>query len=146
MNPSVSFNTMLTASGLSQQEAASYLNVSMNSIDSWKRGRYKAPIGILRAMGDLVEAQENAANQTITQIKLAYKQYGELPIIDIGYPVDNYEAQTLGFPCVSAWLAMAGRVVAWCATHEPPIEVKLVPRGSTPETAAAIEAREKRLK
>ena len=57
--------------------------------------------------------------------------------IEIGYPADDHEARALGLPCVGAWRAMAARVVA---RLERP--VVLVPRGSTPATAAAIQARE----
>lgn len=57
--------------------------------------------------------------------------------IELGYPADDHEARQLGFQTVSAWSAMAPRVIA-----EVDAPIKLVPRGSTPATAAAIDARE----
>jgi hypothetical protein len=54
--------------------------------------------------------------------------------IALGYPTDDHEAQGLGWPCVGAWRAMAARVVVAA------LPVRLVPRGSSLATAAAIEA------
>lgn len=52
--------------------------------------------------------------------------------VELGYPSDDYEAKTLGWPCIGAWAGMAARIVAGS-----PATVVLVPRGSTLATAGA---------
>jgi hypothetical protein len=54
--------------------------------------------------------------------------------IEVGYPVDDHEAQTLDFPCIGAWRAAMARAIA-----ETDRAVILVPRGSTPATAGAAD-------
>lgn len=71
----------------------------------------------------------------LTQIARLSRSHGAPDEIEIGYPADDHEAQSLGWPCVEAWAAMAARVLAASDTR-----IRLVPRGSTPGTAAAADA------
>ena len=128
------FALLLQLSGLSQREATSVLNTSPSSIDKMARGVRSTPPGIIAEMRDLISRQERTANEALDVLSGL-----EADIFELGYPVDDHEAQTLGWPCVGAWSGMAARVVA--GTHRT---VKLVPRGSTPATAAASDIREAR--
>jgi hypothetical protein len=83
----------------------------------------------------LIEAQERAAGEMLQKIEASR---GADAMIKIGYPADDQEAQSLGFPTVSAWAVMAARVVA-----RSPVAVRLVPRGAAVSTAVAVDAREK---
>jgi hypothetical protein len=90
----------------------------------------------LDELRSLIHKQSRAAAETLAQ--LSKLSPGKLDEIELGYPADDYEAKELGWLCVGAWAAMAARVIA-----ESKRKIKLVPRGSTPATAAAIEARGK---
>ena len=57
--------------------------------------------------------------------------------VELGYAVDDHEAQGMGWPCATAQWACLGMVAAAC--DRP---VSLVPRGTTVATAAAADARE----
>ncbi|MCA3367750.1 MAG: hypothetical protein INF79_19260 [Roseomonas sp.] len=59
--------------------------------------------------------------------------------IEIGYAVDDAEAQSLGWPCAAAQHASLGMVVARLGRP-----VRLVPRGTTHATAAAADAHDAR--
>ena len=133
------FRLLLDLSGLSQREAAAFLDARPDTVVSWSSGRRTAPVGAVDEMAQLVEAQTQAAHNALEQIAQLIEGQDEGVKIEFGYPADDYEAQALGFPTPSAWGAMAARVVA-----KFPGRIRLVPRGSTPATAAAIEAHEGR--
>lgn len=48
--------------GLSQQEAAEFLGVSIQSVKDWSRGRSAPPIGVWIMLSDLYTRIENAAD------------------------------------------------------------------------------------
>ncbi|WP_209015613.1 hypothetical protein, partial [Roseibium sp. RKSG952] len=60
-------------------------------------------------MRDLIDRQAEAAEQALDVIDQRVQPQDE---IEIGYPADDHEAQSLGWPCVGAWRGMAARVVA----------------------------------
>ena len=123
---------LLALSGLSQREAAELHNVRLDTVKSWSAGRNGANAGVIAELAGLIARQDRAAREALAAIE-AEAHDG----IEIGYPADDAEAQALGFPARSAWAAMAARVVA-----APPDRIRLVPRGSTPATAAAKGQRE----
>ena len=123
------FGLLLTLSGLSQREAAAFLRLSPTSIDKMSRGHRAAPPGVLAEMCALIARQQAAADEALDIIEEARP-----PEVEIGFPADDHEANVLGWPCVSAWQAMAARVVA-----EASVPVRLVPRGSTVGTARAAD-------
>lgn len=129
------YDLLLQACGLSQREAADFHGVRLDTAKSWAQGRRAAPDGAINELRRLYERIEGAADQFLDL--LDEMPEGGPEEIEIGYPADDHEAQSLGFPCVGAWRAMAARIAA--SIDQP---IKLVPRGSTPATAAAIEARE----
>lgn len=125
---------LLQACGLTQSEAADLLGVRKDTVVSWASGRRTAPEGAILTLRETYLAIQDAADLALEHLS----QVPDNAEIVIGYPADDHEAQALGFPSQSAWRTMAGIVLA-----ELDRRVTLVPRGSTPETAAAIEAHDK---
>ena len=134
---------LVALAGLSHREASDYLNVRLDTINSWSRANNpkNAGPGIIAELKALIAMQELVADRSLSIIAEQMAQCPELTEIDIAYPADDHEAQSLGFPCVGAWKAMAGRVVARCPVPVRLVPVRLVPCGSTPETAAAMQMR-----
>lgn len=139
----INYALLLQLSGLSQREAALFHDVRPDTVKSWSAGRNEAPAGAITELRDLIALQEKTAAETISLIaNLALianvARRADLDEIELGYPADDHEAATLGWPCVSAWAAMAARVIAGCGAP-----VRLAPRGSTLGTAAAADAHNK---
>lgn len=131
------FALLMRLSGLSQREAAAFLEVSPGSVDAWSRGRRTAPDGALSEMRALIARQQHAAEE-----KLGVIAAEAAARIQIDYPSDDHEAQSLGWPCVGAWRGMAARVVAGVPDASC---LDLAPRGSTPATTAASDMHDTRL-
>lgn len=129
---------LIALAGLSHREAGGVCRVRIDTIRSWSAGRNRAPPGALNDLRALIARQERAAAEAVAQIAALVQTRGAPDEIEIGYPADDYEAQSLGWPCVGAWQAMAARVIATA-----PVRIVLVPRGSTPATAAAADARDR---
>ena len=122
------FSLLRQACGLSPREAAGALGVGLSSVKQWDAGR-SAPDGVLAELRGLHSVIRRASEE-------AFQAMSATPIgaeIEIGYPADDHEAQSLGLPCVGAWRAMCAGAIA-----RLPHRVVLVPRGSTPATAAAM--------
>lgn len=126
------FAALLDLAGLSQREAASFLEVSPSLIDKMARGARSTSDDLLDNLKDLIERQEVAAFQAIDLFDEMTPDE-----VEIGYPADDHEAKSLGWPCVGAWKGMVARIIASTTRT-----IVLVPRGSTPATAAAIDAHE----
>lgn len=118
--------------GLSHREAANMLNVRIDTVKSWSAGRNRTPDGVLATLRDLAHRIDRAAAEALALI--AEQQP---PEVELGYAVDDAEAQSLGWPCVGAQAAALGRIVAGVPEG---VKVILVPRGSTIGTAAAADA------
>lgn len=124
------FSILRQACGLSQREAAELLGVRLPTVKQWDTTR-QAPDGAIADLRGLYATIRRAADE-------AFDSMRQVPIgaeIEIGYPADDHEARALGFPCVGAWRAMCGTAVA-----RLPHRIVLVPRGSTPGTAAAMQS------
>lgn len=130
----IHYNLLRQACGLSQREAAQFHKVRLDTITSWCMGRNRASDNVLNELRALLAIIENAADHTIKAINGA----PDSAVIELGYPSDDFEAQGLGFPSVGPWSRMAALVIAKAGRP-----VRLVPRGSTPATAAAIDAHQK---
>lgn len=124
------FDALRLHCGLSHGDAAWFLGLNnVKTVAAWCAGRAETPVGVmdeLRALNDLIDT---TADRLIDHLAAAAADE-----VVIGYPADDHEALALGLPCVGAWRAMIGRVIA---VGDRPI--RLVPRGSTPETAAAAD-------
>jgi hypothetical protein len=133
--PSNSFGTLygllLQACGLSHREAAALHGVRLDTINSWSSGRRETPAGVIADLRALYRSIAGAAANHAETLREAPDDCA----IELGYPAHDHEALALGFPSIGAWRAMAAIVVA--QTDRPMI---LVPRGSTPATAAAVDA------
>lgn len=123
---------LIQACGLSIAEAATFLSVRPDTVEQWARGRRSPHPENIERLRALYDSISNAVLAAVEQIDAVMP---EGATCEIGYPVDDHEAQTLGYPCVGAWRAMAAIVIA-----ELDRPVRLVPRGSTPATAAAADA------
>ena len=104
------FDLLLRLAGLSLDEAARFLDVRPDTVASWRQGRRNPREAVLDELRRLISRQEQEASNALAIAR------------DLRCPADDTEAQSLGWPCVGAWRAMAGRVIA--ASHS----VALVPR------------------
>lgn len=120
---------LLQVAGLSQREASALLRISADMIDKMSRGTRATPPGVMMEIRALIARQADEADRALDMIDSMGPSE-----VEIGYPVDDHEAQALGWPCVGAWRGMAARVVA-----EAGRTVILVPRGSTRGTARAAD-------
>lgn len=127
--------TLINFAGLSQREAADMLRVRLDTVKSWMAGRNALPPGALADLRSLIATQERAAAEYLAQMQAMISAHGAPDEIEIGYPADDHEARAMGSPCVGAWRAICARVIA-----TSPVPIILVPRGSTPATAAAADA------
>lgn len=130
------FSQLLAACGLSQTEAAAFLGVRIDSLKSWSSGRREAPAGVWGALWDLAEKQQKAAENGFD----AWDEVGQPDQLEFGLASDDAEAKSLGWPCVGAHLAVVRRLFELIPPDAATIRV--VPRGSTPATAAAADQRE----
>jgi hypothetical protein len=121
--------------GLSHREAADFLRVRIDTVKSWSAGRNPTPAGALEELRGLWWQIQAAAAEDVAIIE----RQPQPPVeIELGLASDDHEARALGWPCVGAHAAVLGTVVAGVAAP-----VRIVPRGSTPATAAAAEVRDR---
>ena len=125
------FALLASLSGFSYREAAEFLAVRPDTVQSWATGRRECPAGPLGELRGLIAAQERAAAEAVKVLRASGTDE-----IELGYPADDFEARALGWPCVGAWGAMAARVISAAS-----VPVRIVPRGSTLATAAGISRR-----
>lgn len=124
----------MAACGLSQREAAAYLDVRLDTVAKAMTGRSRTPSGWLADLRRLHERQVLAAEQ----VYRLWREAGEPKEIEMGYASDDYEAQQppLGWPCVGAQMAVFRMI--W-ERLPADVRVVVVPRGTTLATAAAAE-------
>lgn len=135
------FALLIDRCGLSHREAAAFLDVSEASIASMAAGRRSTPQGIVEELRALYALIRRGADQAIAFIE-GWEDPPEE--IELGLAADDHEAQSpeIGLPCVGAHAAMLGMVAAGLKGRR----VTIVPRGSTPATAGAADAHERRRK
>lgn len=128
--------------GLSNREAAEFFNVSLSSIDKWRKSdRNPPPRGALDDLAALHARQRKAAQALLEIAKEQINAHGPNGAVPLGFSSDDAEAQSLGWPCASAHKTALAMVAA--AVIPLGVEVIFVPRGSTPATAAAADAHRK---
>jgi hypothetical protein len=133
------FSLLCDRCGLSQPAAADFLKTRLDTVKSWSSGRNEAKVSVLDELRDLYARIEEAAEAASEQIEALLDARIDAPDeIEIGLASDDHEARQLGLPCVGAHEALIGLVVAGF----PGQRFKIVPRGSTAGTAAAIAAAE----
>lgn len=117
--------------GLSHQEAAALHGVRLDTVQSWVIGRNQAPAGAIAELRTLYRQIDTTAHEAALRIR---RMRPQPDTVELGLASDDHEAHQLGLPCVGAHRALLGLVVARVA-----LPVRIVPRGSTVATAAALE-------
>jgi hypothetical protein len=107
--------------GLSQREAAEFLNVRLDTVKNWCINRRFTPPGAIEQLRGLHARIERAAAEALAQMS---DLGGRPDVVELGLATDDAEAQTLGWPCVGAHAAVLGLVAARTA-----LPVVVVPRG-----------------
>ena len=129
------YKNLLNVSGLSHLEAAHFHDVRRDTINSWSSGRNPTPDGVILEIATLIQKMHTAINESMAAVA---QQKQKPQTIELGLCSDDHEAQTLGWPCVSVHARVIGTIAAQLIALGHNVEI--VPRGSTPSTAAAIEA------
>lgn len=124
------FSALEALAGLSHQEAADYLSVRIDTVQSWASGRRRCPQGAIERLIDLIRDQESTAAETMAKIAADGAVAEEW--FDLVCPSDDHRARVLGWPSVGAWAAMTARIIAGS-----PRNVRIVTRESKPTTACA---------
>lgn len=114
------------------------LGVRLDTVKSWSAGRNPTPAGVIEDLKGLAARQSRAASEVLDKISELAREHGAPDEVELSYPSDDHEAQSIGWPCVGAWRAMAARIIA-----ESRAKVILVPRGSTASGALAADTRER---
>jgi len=105
----LSFGALRAATGLSQQEAADFLAVRLDTVKQWSSGRRSAPVAIVDRLRDLLRRQEVEA--------------ARLALVMEGQPLEPHllkadaEAMARGWPSMRAYNVMAAR--AWSLAAKP---------------------------
>ncbi len=105
------------------------LGVRIDTVKSWCVGRNRTPPGVIEELRALYRRIEVAADEALGVFA---REGGGVDVIEIGVAATDAEAQALGCPCVGAHEALIGLIAARAR-----VPVRVVPRGSTPATAAA---------
>ena len=127
------YRLLLFRVGLSQADAAALHDVRLDTVKSWCAGRNPAPAGVFAELRALYAQQKQAADEALKAIA----GFPEVDKVELGYAVDDAEAQTMGWPCASAQWSSLGMIAA--GTDR---QITLAPRGTTMATAAAADTRE----
>lgn len=135
------FALLLHTCGLSHREAAELLNIRPDTVKSWAAGRRNCPDAVLADLAAIADSIDRAAEQTIDQIDSVAAAKGAPETIELGIASDDHEAQSLGWPTVSVQRAMLGLVLGRGIAMG--YRFAIVPRGSTPSTAAAADAHDR---
>lgn len=139
------FSALQSLCGLSNREAAEFLGITESAVEKFRRGSRAAPSGVLRELQALwAEIDRTAIEAAEEMVRRGIMN--EAAEIEVGYPADDYEAQQLGLPCAGAWRQMLARLIDEMMVIDEnfdPARIRLVPRGSTPATAAAADIHRK---
>jgi len=127
------FASILAGLGLSQSEAAGYLDVRLDTVKSWSAGRNRVPDGVWTHLHALAERQEEAAQAIMD----AWEESGRAGEIEISVPSAR-ELARRKWPSEGAYLAVIRR--AW-ELIGPEVKFELVEPGSTPAVRGAERAR-----
>ena len=136
----MSAHLLIELCGLSHREAAEFLGVRLDTVKSWFRSRPNtARPGVLDELKALHATQRRAAATQIRLMRSLARQHGEPEAVELALSSDDHEARSKGWPCVGAERMTYALVAARLDCR-----VVLVPRGSTPASAAAADAHDRR--
>lgn len=103
---------MLHRCGLSQTEAANYVEVQDRTVRRWLDGSLSPGPDKWQALVDLCARQDRAADEAVEQIKTTMREFGDRPDqIAIRVARTQEDADRLGWPCVGAHVAVVRRVM-----------------------------------
>jgi len=128
------FSLLTQVCGLSQREAAAFLDARIDTVKSWSAGRNPAPSGVIDELAVLAEKIDAAADGLVEAIA---NMPADGTIIELGIASDDVEAQTIGWPCVGAHRAALALAVARGMAEGHLF--KISPRGSTVGVAGAAD-------
>lgn len=131
------FSLLRHICGLSQKEAAAFLDTRLDTIRSWDIARRNPASAVISDLADLAARIDAAADEAVEQIADIAADLGPGGTVELGLAADDYEAQSLGWPSLGAHKAVIGLTAVRALAEGHAIEI--VPRGSTTATAAAIE-------
>jgi hypothetical protein len=106
------FRILISTAGLSLAQASAFLKVSEDSAASWSSGRRAPPPGVIAELHGLISRQENAAFEAAEAFEELVAAYPKTKTFEIGISADDHEAQSLGWPTVSAHAAFIGRMIS----------------------------------
>tara|TARA_R100001086_G_scaffold187482_1_gene105569 strand:- start:142 stop:462 length:321 start_codon:yes stop_codon:yes gene_type:complete len=82
------FKSALAICGLSQQQAADYLDVSLQTVKHWSGGRNNVPEGVWVMLADLYQRIEAAADFAAVELdRIDPRQWGNITADDGGDPL-----------------------------------------------------------
>ena len=105
------YDLLREACGLSQQEAADFHDVRLDSIKSWCSDRRPAPIKVVAELQELVRNIDTAGREFASKFRPEYRENAFV----IGLPRDDEDAKASGFPTKAAHL----RAIAIAISHLP---------------------------
>lgn len=103
------YKIMMRYCGLSLAEAAALHGVPRAQIENWSSGKSRTPPGVMDEIKNLALVLTGKADEHIADVANDID-----PHVDLYYPESEAEAVDLGYPTVSAWMAMAGQVISVC--------------------------------
>ncbi len=130
-------SALVRLSGMSLAEVAEHLGISVETYRSYQSGRLKWPEHRLEELRQVCVAIYSRACTITEVIEERTGEMGPPGVIEIALPSSDTEARHDGLPAVGCVRAVAAMV----ATMHPEVDVRLVPRDSTPGTRAAQSAR-----
>lgn len=104
---------MLARCGLSQTDAADYLEVEARTVRRWIEGSFRPKEEQWQRLLDLCASQDRAAEEMLRILREQTKQHGAPHEITVRLSRTQADADRLGWPCVGAHLAVLRRVAEW---------------------------------
>lgn len=123
---------MLARCGLSQTDAADFVEKDARMVRRWISGELPMPVALWQLLVDLCARQDRAAEVEIEKLKVSSKKSGDRPIQSLIMLVRTQdEARWRGWPCVGAYVAVVRRIVEWAPKH-----ITILPHYPTKRTVA----------
>jgi len=105
------FKLLCDRCGLSQREAAAYLNSRLDTVKAWWQGRRNAPHAVLTELRVLNRRQRAAATDFVAGLDPAALADGA-EALELALGADDVACRKNGWPCVGAEAAVIGMVAA----------------------------------
>lgn len=136
------FGALRRVIGMSQPEVAAWLAVRTDTVKSWESGRRVAPVEALDRMATLADHIHRSAENAVLKIMQMAAAHGA-GAVEIGLARSDAEAQSLGFPTISAHAMALALTLHRARGYGHTVEI--VQRGSTHASKAAVQAHIRRV-